>query len=96
MTNVVATWPQSRRERAVLMAADTITIHLPDALHRRLERLAMLTQQPLEGLIVKTLSSNLPPLPDDLPQATGDALLKSPTVRWPIRSERRPGSARPW
>lgn len=56
------------------MASDTVTIHLPDGLHRRLERLADLTKQPLEGLIVKTLSANLPPLPDDLPPASRDAL----------------------
>lgn len=56
------------------MATDTITIHLPDDLHKRLERLANLTCQPLEGLIVHTLSSNLPPLPEDLPPKTRDAL----------------------
>jgi len=56
------------------MAMDTITIHLPDDLHHRLDRLAALTGQPLEGLIVRTLSSNLPPLPDDLAPTTRDAL----------------------
>jgi len=54
---------------------DAITIHLPDSLYRRLERLASLTSQPLERLIVKTLSSSLPPLPDDLTTALRDALL---------------------
>ncbi len=56
------------------MATDIITIHLPDDLHKRLERLAHLTGQPVEGLIVRTLSSNLPPLPEDLSPATRDAL----------------------
>ncbi|WIG59354.1 MAG: hypothetical protein OJF49_002101 [Ktedonobacterales bacterium] len=56
------------------MATDTVTIHLPDDLYRRLERLAALTKQPLEGLIVKTLSSSMPPLPDDLSPTTRDAL----------------------
>lgn len=56
------------------MATDTITIHLPDDLHKRLERLAHLTGQPVEGLIVRTLSSNLPPLPEDLSPAARDAL----------------------
>lgn len=56
------------------MASDSVTIHLPDGLYRRLERLANLTKQPLEGLIVKTLSANLPPLPDHLSPATRDAL----------------------
>ena len=62
------------------MAVDAITIHLPDGLYRRLERLASLTQQPLEGLIVKTLSSSLPPLPDDLSPAFRDALLALETL----------------
>jgi len=56
------------------MATDAVTIHLPNQLYRRLERMAELTKQPLEGLIVRTLSSNLPPLPDDLPHDTRDAL----------------------
>jgi predicted transcriptional regulator len=57
------------------MSTDTIVIHLPDGLHRRLERIANLTQRPLESVIVQTLSSSLPPLPDDLPAATRDALI---------------------
>lgn len=56
------------------MASDTVTIQLPDDLYRRLERLAELSKQPLEGLIVKTLSASLPALPDDLAPATRDAL----------------------
>ena len=56
------------------MATDAVIIHLPDHLLHRLERVAELTGQPLEGVIVRTLSSNLPPLPDDLPDATRDAL----------------------
>ena len=56
------------------MATNAIVIHLPEDLQRRLERLAGLTQRPLESLIVQTLSSSLPPLPDDLPPATRDAL----------------------
>jgi hypothetical protein len=51
-----------------------VTIHLPDTLRARLERLASLTGQPLEGLIVRTLSASLPPLPDDLPPESREAL----------------------
>lgn len=57
------------------MATDTVVIHLPESLHHRLERLAELTQRPVENLIVQTLSSSLPPLPDDLHPATRDALV---------------------
>ncbi|HLY29913.1 MAG TPA: hypothetical protein VKQ36_02685 [Ktedonobacterales bacterium] len=53
---------------------ETITITMPDALYHRLERVAELTHQPLEGVIMKTLSATLPLLPDDLPPATRDAL----------------------
>lgn len=56
------------------MATDMLVIHLPEVLHRRLERLAALTRQPLEHLIVQTLSASLPPLPEDLAPATRDAL----------------------
>lgn len=59
---------------------DAITIHLPDGLYRRLERLASLTHQPLEGLIIKTLSSSLPPLPDALAPALRDALIALETL----------------
>jgi hypothetical protein len=42
------------------MDQDQVSVHLPASLRTRLERLATLTGQSLEGLIVKTLSSNLP------------------------------------
>jgi len=63
------------------MATDTITIHLPDHLYHRLERMAELTGQPLEGVIVRTLSSNLPPLPDDLADDLRDALQEMERLR---------------
>lgn len=56
------------------MDQDQASVHLPASLRIRLERLATLTSQSLEGLIVKTLSSNLPPLPDDFPAADREAL----------------------
>lgn len=57
------------------MATETIEIHMPEALYRRLERLAALTKRPLESVILQTLSSGIPPLPDDLPSNTRDALI---------------------
>ena len=57
------------------MTTDTVAIQVPQTLYRRLERLAQLTRRPLESLIVQTLLSNLPPLPDDLPAAQRDALV---------------------
>lgn len=57
------------------MAAETMAIQVPQALYRRLERLADLTAQPLDRLIAQALSASLPLLPDDLPPAWRDALL---------------------
>lgn len=57
------------------MSSETIEIHIPDVLYHRLERLAALTHRPLESLILQTLSSSLPPLPDDLAPDFQDALL---------------------
>ena len=56
------------------MITETIPIQVPEALYRRLERLAALTHRPVESLVVQTLSSSIPPLPDDLPAPTRDAL----------------------
>jgi hypothetical protein len=56
------------------METDTISLQLPDNLRRHLKRLAALTHQPLDGLIVRTLSASLPPLPDDLAPEARDAL----------------------
>lgn len=57
------------------MTAETVTIQVPQSLYRRLERLATLTRRPLESLVEQTLSSSLPPLPDDLPSAARDSML---------------------
>src|SRR6478609_8567611 len=57
------------------MGTETLEIHVPEGLYHRLERLAALTKRPIESLIVQTLSSSIPPLPDDLSPETRDALL---------------------
>jgi hypothetical protein len=57
------------------MSTNTVAVQVPAALYQRLERLAALTNRPLESLLVQTLSAGLPPLPDDLPVSMRDALL---------------------
>jgi len=57
------------------MSVQTITIQMPQTLYQRLERIAYLTRRPLDKLITQALESNLPPLPDNLPAATRDALM---------------------
>ena len=54
---------------------DTIAVQVPQPLYHRLQRIAELTQRPLESLVVQALSSSLPLLPDDLPPAMRDTLL---------------------
>jgi hypothetical protein len=56
------------------VATDSVTIHLPDDLYRRIVRLSHLTGSPIEGVIVRMLSSSLPPLPDDFTPETHEAL----------------------
>lgn len=57
------------------MTTDTIPVQIPQPLYHRLQRIAALTQRPLESLVVQALSSSIPLLPDDLPPAMRDTLL---------------------
>lgn len=70
------------------MTTETMTIQVPETLYRRLERLAALSGRPVESLIMQTLSASIPPLPDDLPVPTRDALTSledlSDDVLWQI------------
>ncbi len=50
------------------MTVQTIAIQMPQPLYRRIERLAKLTRRPLENIVVQTLDSSVPALPDDLPE----------------------------
>lgn len=57
------------------MTIQTVAIQMPQPLYHRLQRLAELTRRPLENVVVQTLDSNVPPLPDDLPdEMRGDLL----------------------
>lgn len=56
------------------MATDTVVLHLPDDLYRRIAHLSTLMGSPIEGVIVRMLSSSLPPLPDDFAPDTREAL----------------------
>lgn len=56
------------------MTTDTVILRLPDDLYRRIAHLSHLTGSPVEGVIVRMLSSSLPPLPDDFAPDIRDAL----------------------
>jgi hypothetical protein len=49
------------------MALETVTMKLPRALYRRLERLAATTHQSLDAVLLQTIRGNLPPALDDAP-----------------------------
>lgn len=57
------------------MTVQTIAIQMPQPLYRRLERLAEPSRRSLGSVVVQMLDSNVPPLPDDLPdEIRGDLL----------------------
>ena len=59
----------------MIVTVQTIAIQMPQPLYRRLERLAELTHRSLENVVVRTLYSSIPPLPDDLPDEMRSDLL---------------------
>jgi len=56
------------------MNVQTITLHLPQDIFRRLQHMADATRQPLEDIVFQTIQGNLPPSVDDLPSELRDAL----------------------
>ena len=49
------------------MSAYTIALQMPDPLYLRLQRLAALTQRPVESLVLQALDAQIPPLLEDMP-----------------------------
>lgn len=60
-----------------------LTVDLPEPIFQQLSRLAQLTQQPLELLVLQSITGNLPPLPDRSPLALQPELLKMQTLEVP-------------
>lgn len=50
------------------MHEPTVAIHMPHPLYQRLQRLAELTQRPLESLVLQALDAHIPPLLEDMPE----------------------------
>jgi hypothetical protein len=50
-----------------MMGEQTLAVDLPRSLNQRLQRLADVTHQPIEDLVVQAIDQNIPPLLDDLP-----------------------------
>ena len=49
------------------MVSQSLTLHLPDHIYRRLKRVAQTTRQPMEAVAYQSLQANLPPLIEDVP-----------------------------
>ncbi len=56
------------------MTTATVTLQLPEDVHRRLQGMATVMRQPLETVLFQTIRGNLPPLVDDLPPELRDEL----------------------
>lgn len=50
-------------------------IEIPPRLYHRLQRVAALTQRPVDELVLRALEAGVPPLPEDLPEALQADLL---------------------
>lgn len=56
------------------MSSGMIHVAVPQMLYQRLERLAQLSGRSLESLVAQTLTASIPPIPDDLPIQSREAL----------------------
>jgi len=50
------------------MSEPTLAIQMPQPLYQRLQRLAAITQRPLESLVLQALETNIPPLLEEMPE----------------------------
>ena len=49
------------------MMSQRLTLHLPEHIYQRLQRVAQTTRQPMEAVAYQSLQGNLPPLIEDAP-----------------------------
>lgn len=56
------------------MTLQTITVKLPQAIYRRLEHTAAMTNQSLDNVLLQTIRGNIPPSPEDAPAEIQDEL----------------------
>ena len=50
-----------------MMISQSLTLHLPEHIYQRLQRVAQTTRQPMEAVAYQSLQANLPPLIEDVP-----------------------------
>jgi hypothetical protein len=80
------------------MTVHPLHIQLPEAIYQRLQRVAELTNQPLQTIVIQTISGNLPPSLDDLRPEWREAVTDLPALSdetlWAIARE--PAPSRQW
>ena len=59
---------------------ETLTVNLPVAAVRRLQRVAEIARRPVDEVVTETLQSSLPPLLEDVPEAFRQDLAKLETL----------------
>lgn len=57
-------------------ATEALTVNLPTAAVRRLQRVAEISRRPVDEVVAETLQSSLPPLLEDVPEAFRQDLAK--------------------
>lgn len=62
------------------MATQRVTVELSEPVFQQLVRIAEATSQPLEVLAAQSITSNLPPCPDNAPPEMQAELLRMPTL----------------
>ena len=80
------------------MTVPSLHIQLPEAIYQRLQRVAEVTNQPLQTIVIQTIRGNLPPSLDDLRpewrEAVADLPALSDEALWAIAREPLP--SRQW
>ena len=80
------------------MTVHPIHIQLPEAIYQRLQRVAEVTNQPLQTIVLQTIRGNLPPSLDDLSPEWREAIADLPALSdealWAIAQEPLP--SRQW
>jgi hypothetical protein len=80
------------------MTVPPLHIQLPEAIYQRLQRVAEVTNQPLQTIVIQTIRGNLPPSFDDLRpewrEAVADLPALSDEALWAITREPLP--SRQW
>ena len=78
------------------MTIQPLHLQLPETIYQRLQRVAEVTNQPLEAVVVQTICGNLPPSFDDLRPEWREVVVDLPSLSdealWAVAREPLPSS----